>query len=131
MVLKTNGNKKTFDYDTDLWSNDQLVGGERVELNDGEEAKLSGYGCLPWNSMIVGMKAKPEDAMREIKILATRDEVHESLKALIGPGKYVKTNIGRDAWKSLIKSSSLQTNCNKVVHSHSNQCFRASTVCYH
>eukprot|EP00118_Oscarella_pearsei_P025261 m.307853 g.307853 ORF g.307853 m.307853 type:complete len:253 (+) comp42938_c0_seq1:142-900(+) len=110
LVLKTNGNKDTFDYDADLWANDQLLGGEAVALDDGEEAKLAPYGCLPWNSMIVGMKQKPEDKMNEVRIwVPDRD----SLKAVISPGEYVETKSGRDAWKQLVDGSSLQSNCNK------------------
>ena len=36
-----------------------------------------------------------------------------SLYSVIADGKYGKTNAGRAAWKSLVKGSSFQSNCNK------------------
>ena len=37
----------------------------------------------------------------------------DSLHALIAGGEYNETSLGREAWKGLLKSGSLQRNCNK------------------
>ncbi|PFX22542.1 Fibrillin-1 [Stylophora pistillata] len=108
-VMKINGNKRTFHYDSDLWSNKvdyNLAGGETGF--DHTETKLPSYWHTSFSKICLGMEINHQ--LRFIVINMQAD----SLYSLIADGQYRNTSLGRDMWKSLIGSQgSLQRHCNK------------------
>ena len=101
--------QRTFRYDSQYWSNRATFNPNAVNggLNR-QEMKLDNYHLLSFNNLCVGMKAG-NDAIRWLKI----PKKASSLFSLIADGRYRATNLGRHAWKKLLKDGSLQRNCNK------------------
>ena len=69
--------------------------------------KLDSYHLVSFQDICVGMK-EGNDSIRWLKI----PQKAKSLHSLIADGKYRQTYLGRNAWKGLLKSPSLQLNCN-------------------
>ncbi|KAL9953793.1 hypothetical protein ACROYT_G041259 [Oculina patagonica] len=109
LVMKIDGAKATFRYDSQLWSNKMdfnLPGGKTGF--DHHEAKLPTYWNTPFSKICLGMKIG-----QQINFIAL-DKQANSLYSLIADGQYRATSLGRNTWKTLIGSqASLQTNCNK------------------
>ncbi|XP_078351114.1 putative skeletal organic matrix protein 5 [Oculina patagonica] len=109
LVMKIDGAKATFRYDSQLWSNKidfNLPGGKTGF--DHHEAKLPTYWNTPFSKICLGMKIG-----QQINFIAL-DKQANSLYSLIADGQYRATLPGRKTWKTLIGSqASLQTNCNK------------------
>ena len=101
--------QNTFHFDSTLWSNKRefnLPGG-KTGL-DSQETKLPTYWNTPFSKVCLGMKIGQQIKFIVINKRAT------SLHSLIADGKYHRTSLRRDAWKTLIGSrASLQANCNK------------------
>ncbi|XP_067039834.1 uncharacterized protein [Acropora muricata] len=107
-VMKIDGKKSTFHYDSNLWSNNETfnVDGGLTGF-DSVETKLSTYWNTPFSTICLGMKVGQN--LSFIKINKTAD----SLMSLIADGKHRDTFLGRNTWKKLIGSqASLQYNCN-------------------
>ncbi|PFX17239.1 hypothetical protein AWC38_SpisGene18444 [Stylophora pistillata] len=109
LVMKIDGSKLTFHYDSNYWSNKEeynLPGG--VTGFDSLETKLPTYWNISFSKICLGMKINEE--LRFIVI----DKIADSLYALIADGQYRSTNLGPYRWKSLIGSQGyLQQHCNK------------------
>jgi len=109
LVMKIDGNKTTFHYDSNHWSNKtsyNLAGG--TTGFDLQETKLPTYWNTSFSKICLGMKIG-----QQINFIAI-NKTANSLYSLIADGKYRNTSLGRDTWKQLIGSqSSLQLNCNK------------------
>ncbi|XP_073241348.1 uncharacterized protein [Porites lutea] len=110
LVMKINGSKKTFHYNSSLWRDKvdfNLPGGETGL--DTHETKLPTYWNTPFNKICLGMKVDQQFKSVVINYQA------RSLYSLIEDNIYRNTSLGRDTWKTLINGSqaSLQTNCNK------------------
>ncbi|KAM7442765.1 hypothetical protein ABFA07_008404 [Porites harrisoni] len=103
------GNKQTFHYNSTLWSNKEtfnLDGGKTGF--DAQETKLPSYWNTSFSKICLGMKIG-----QQIKFIVINKQAN-SLYSLIADGKYRRTSLGLDTWKSLIGSeASLQLNCNK------------------
>ncbi|KAL9951897.1 hypothetical protein ACROYT_G044640 [Oculina patagonica] len=110
LVMKTDGAKKTFHYDSPYWTNKKEYGIPEGETGlDNEETKLPTYWNTPFTKICLGMKF-PGKGTDFIVI----DKKASSLYALIADGKYRPTSLGRDMWKALIGSAAnLQPNCNR------------------
>ncbi|PFX14231.1 uncharacterized skeletal organic matrix protein 5-like [Stylophora pistillata] len=108
-VMKINGNKSTFHFDSHFWSDRNsfnLVGGKTGF--DSQETKLPTYWITPFSKICLGMKIGSHIRFIDINKQAG------SLHSLIADGKYRNTSLGRSTWKSLIGSeASLQLNCNR------------------
>ncbi|PFX28221.1 hypothetical protein AWC38_SpisGene7037 [Stylophora pistillata] len=109
LVMKMNGSKDTFHYDSEIWSNktgfDVSAGMTGL---DEKETKLPTYWKTSFTKICLGMKNSEQ--VNFILINKTADSLH----SLIADGKYRNTSNGRDAWKSLLGSNgSLELNCNK------------------
>jgi len=109
MVMKIDGQKPTFHYDSKFWTNKNefnLPGG-RTGL-DHEETKLPTYWNLPFSQICLMMKMG-----RQIKSFVLNKHAN-SLYSLIADNRYRSTSLGRNKWKTLIGSqASLQSFCNK------------------
>ncbi|XP_068683059.1 uncharacterized skeletal organic matrix protein 5-like isoform X1 [Montipora foliosa] len=109
LAMKTDGKKKTFHYDSALWSNKNvynLPGGKTGF--DFEETKLPTYWNTSFSKICLGMKIIGQP----IKFLVINKQA-QSLHSLIADGKYRSTSLSRNTWKTLIGSqASLQANCN-------------------
>jgi len=109
LVMKINGTKRTFHYDSKLWSTKDsfnLPGGKTgLDLH---ETKLPTYWNTRFSKICLGMKTG-----QQIKFIVIHKSA-SSLYSLIADGKYRATSLGRNTWKSLVGSqASLQSNCNK------------------
>ncbi|XP_078345945.1 uncharacterized protein LOC144631394 [Oculina patagonica] len=109
-VMKINGSKPTFHYDSDYWSNRteyNLPGGETGF--DSQETKLPTYWNTSFSKICLGIKIG-----QQLNFITINTTETSSLYSLIADGNYSSTSLGRDTWKALIGSeASLQTNCNK------------------
>ncbi|XP_078351333.1 putative skeletal organic matrix protein 5 [Oculina patagonica] len=108
-VMKINGNKRTFHYDSKFWSNRKaynLAGGKTGF--DTQETKLPSYWNTPFSKICLGMKIG-----QQINFIVINKQAN-SLYSLIADGQYRATSLGRNTWKTLIESeASLQLNCNR------------------
>ena len=110
LIMKIDGNKQTFRYNSLLWSNKKTFQPNNLDLDD-KETKLASYWTLPFTELRLGMKV--DGTTRWITFSYTAS----SLYSLIADGKYRSTSIGKTKWRSLLPRSSLQRNCNKVSDS--------------
>ncbi|XP_068683395.1 uncharacterized skeletal organic matrix protein 5-like [Montipora foliosa] len=105
---KIDGKKKTFHYDSALWSNKHaynLQGGKTGF--DFEETKLPTYWNTSFTKICLGMKIPGQP----IQFLVINKQA-QSLHSLIADGKYRSTSLSRNTWKTVIGSlASLQANC--------------------
>ncbi|XP_020610633.1 uncharacterized skeletal organic matrix protein 5-like [Orbicella faveolata] len=108
-VMKIDGNKSTFHYDSEYWSNKteyNLPGGETGF--DSKETKLPFYWNTSFSKICLGINIG-----QKINFIVIKKQA-DSLYSLIADGQYRNTSLGRDTWKKLIGSqASLQTHCNK------------------
>ncbi|XP_028396191.1 uncharacterized protein LOC114520165 [Dendronephthya gigantea] len=108
LVIKFDGNKNTFIYNSQLWTNK-----ETYAMQDGlegltkKESKLASYWKTPFTKVCLGMSYNGN------RKWMTFDYTARSLYSVIADGQFRATTAGRAAWKSLIAESSLQLNCNK------------------
>ena len=75
---------------------------------DVQETKLPTYWNTSFNKICLGMKID-----NQTRFIAINTTETSSLYSLIADGNYRATSLGRDTWKTLIGSTSLQSNCNK------------------
>ncbi|XP_048585752.1 uncharacterized protein LOC116609941 isoform X1 [Nematostella vectensis] len=106
MVMKIDGKKNTFRYDSKYWSNKQHynVAGATGGFNH-VETKLDTYSHFPLSKLCLGLETKGKREWKEINYMAG------SLYELIADGKFRETHYGRTFWKSMVPDSSLQRNC--------------------
>ena len=116
MIMKIDGNKENFNYNSELWSNKKTFQSNNLALDD-KEAKLASYWTLPFNELRLGMKVA--GTIRWI----TYSYNASSLYSLIADGQYRRTSIGETKWRSLLPRSSLQRNCNRVSIIHDREQF--------
>ncbi|KAK3750715.1 hypothetical protein QZH41_017272, partial [Actinostola sp. cb2023] len=111
-IMKTNGYKSTFRYDSALWTNRNPyhVTSHGQSGTDGRETKLPTYWTLPFTKLCLGMKTK---AAQQQPNWIHLNYKARSLYSVIADGRYRSFSIGRSKWKSLIAGSSLQRNCNR------------------
>ncbi|XP_028396242.1 uncharacterized skeletal organic matrix protein 5-like [Dendronephthya gigantea] len=108
LVMKLDGNKNTFIYNSKLWTNK-----ETYAIQDGleglakKESKLDSYCKTPFTKICLGMSYNGDKRWMTFKYTAS------SLYSVLADGQFRATTAGRTAWKSLIAGSSLQRNCNK------------------
>ncbi|XP_022808651.1 uncharacterized skeletal organic matrix protein 5-like [Stylophora pistillata] len=108
-VLKTDGNKKTFRFDSAYWSNTneyKLDGGSTGF--DTQETKLSTYWNTPFSQICLGMKVS-----EQLNFVVLNKQA-SSLFSLIADGSNRSTSLARYTWKTLLGSKgSLQLRWNK------------------
>jgi hypothetical protein len=106
LIMKIDGRKNTFNYDSAYWSNKEEFQSNSLEL-DNTEAKLASYWTLPFTELRLGMK---ESGITRWIIIKYRGL---SVFTLIADGQYRRTTVGKNTWRALLKGSSVQNNCNK------------------
>lgn len=108
LVMKIDGAKLTFRYNSQLWSNKvdfNLVGG-KTGL-DKQETKLPTYWSTHFSKICLGMRLG-----QQVRFIMIHKHAN-SLYSLIADGKYRATSLGRLLWKTLLGSqTSLQQHCN-------------------
>ncbi|XP_073249541.1 uncharacterized skeletal organic matrix protein 5-like [Porites lutea] len=109
LVMKIDGEKITFKYDSKLWTNktDHNPSAGKTLL-DYQETKLPTYWSTPFTKICLAMKIG-----HQVNSIVINKQAN-SLYSLIADGKYRSTSLGRHTWKKLIgQQASLQRNCNK------------------
>ena len=99
----------TFHWGSNLWMNNQTFNSAGGQTGfDDEETKLPTYWGMPFTKICLGMKIGHQQKFTPVEKEAN------SLYSLISDGKYRRTSLGRNTWKSLIGTqASLQRECNK------------------
>ncbi|XP_068712189.1 uncharacterized skeletal organic matrix protein 5-like [Montipora foliosa] len=108
-VMKIDGRKSTFQYDSTLWSNQTAFNrtGGMTGFNQ-EETKLPSYWTTNFSKICLGMKIG-----NQINFVVI-DKQARSLYSLIADGMYRPTSLQRSKWKMLVgPTASLQYHCNK------------------
>jgi hypothetical protein len=105
LALKVDGASRRFAFDDALWLNGETYNGDKPNL-DTVEAKLGGFASMPLAEVRVGIV---DGATTRWLVLPG---AAPSLRELFAGG-YVKTSLGRDAWRALVTSPSTQANCNR------------------
>lgn len=108
-VMKIDGNKNTFHFDSAYWSdtNEYNLNGGSTRF-DTQETKLPTYWNTPFSQICLGMK------INEQLNFVVLTKQGSSLFSLIADGSYRATSLGRNTWKSLLGSEgSLQIACNR------------------
>ncbi|CAH3139613.1 unnamed protein product, partial [Pocillopora meandrina] len=108
LVMKIDGNKDTFSYHSNYWSNKNAFG--EISGTAGfnhEETKMPSYWSNNFTQICLGMRVGNVTEWLVINKQAS------SLHSLVADNNYKPTSLGRDKWKSLIDESSLQLKCNK------------------
>ena len=110
LALKADGNKDTFLYDAALWTNATLYQPNFPDL-DRNEAKLQSFVSIAFTEVLIGFEY-PIGAMGPV-VLKTQKLARAAASLLaVFQAPYAATAVGRNAWKTLINTSSLQPNCN-------------------
>ncbi|XP_068731495.1 uncharacterized skeletal organic matrix protein 5-like isoform X2 [Montipora capricornis] len=111
LVMKTDGTKQTFLYDSPFWQNNESFSLSAGETGfDKEETKLPTYWNTSFTKICLAMKNGVTDRMNFIIV----NKGASSLYSLIADGQYKDSSLGRDKWISLIGSQAdLQDHCNK------------------
>ena len=107
LLMKIDGAKQTFHYDSPLWTSNSSFNENNVNF-DQNEAKLASFWTLPFKEILVGMKTG-----HEINYVSLPKNA-KSLRDVLRHNTYHQTSIGRSTWKSLVPGSSLQPYCNTV-----------------
>ncbi|XP_058969185.1 uncharacterized skeletal organic matrix protein 5-like [Pocillopora verrucosa] len=109
LVMKIDGRKRTFHYDSSSWTNMADFNRTRGKTGfDHRETKLPTYWNTPFSKICLGMKIG-----QQIDLIVINRPAN-SLYSLIADGHCRSPSLGQNTWKSLIGShASLQTNCNK------------------
>ena len=91
-----------------MWTNKESYAVEDgLEGLTEKESKLASYWNTPFKKICLGMTVNGDSKWIML------DYEESSLYSVIADGQYRSTSAGREAWKSLIAGSSLQTNCNQ------------------
>ncbi|XP_048578356.1 uncharacterized protein LOC125560607 [Nematostella vectensis] len=108
LVMKADGSKSTFRYDSPLWSN-KLEYNPEAGLTglDHRETKLSTYWEAPFKDICIGMEVA--DDLRWLNL----HYPSESLYDVIADGTFKDLSMSKADWLGLIAGSELQRNCGR------------------
>ncbi|MDQ3367695.1 MAG: hypothetical protein M3680_19915 [Myxococcota bacterium] len=108
LLMKVNGALSTFTYQAALWTNTVSYQPDQVALDVVNETKSPGFATMPFTALRVGMFDATDGVTRWLEV----PHADDSLFALF-TGGFQALALGRDAWKGLLASPSLQYNCNR------------------
>ena len=103
LVLKVDGAKETFTYDSPLWTSDALLAPDQTAL-DSTEAKLVAFHDVAFTEVALSLETTDQSAAVVLPVAA------KSFAALIS--RETVTMLGRETWLGLVNGASLQANCN-------------------
>ena len=106
LVMKLDGNSTVFSYDAALWTNQSAYAPQDVNF-DTKQAKFESYHSVPFEELRVGINVGGTTNWLQMSYSAN------SLWDLLKDGQYKPTTLGRNTWKTLVPSPSLQPNCNR------------------
>lgn len=107
LAMKVNGSKSTFHASSLYWQNSlEYRVDEALSDPDNEEAKYPAFSKMGFQSICIGMTY--ESATNWILI----NKAGSSLLDIFKHGRPVSTSLGPDKWKSIMKASCLQPDCN-------------------
>lgn len=108
LLMKLDGKKNTFNYNSDYWSNRLPFKKTRLALDD-NEAKLASFWTLPFTELRLGMKMDG-GVTRWIVVSFNASSLYD----IIADGNHRETRIGKGKWRTLLPDgvSSLQESCN-------------------
>jgi hypothetical protein len=110
LAIKANGGLPTFSYDAALWTNASTLNPASPDFNE-TEAKLATFSTVPFSSIMIVLRDPPGSGATRMLTLPLAST---SLQTLIGTtNAYMATAAGRDAWKGLLQTASLQPYCNR------------------
>jgi hypothetical protein len=104
LALKVDGNKQTFAYDAPMWLNTTPFQEGFPDLDD-NEAKLDTFSKVSFSEVRLGMIDTGQARWIVLPIAGA------SLAAMLNGGNHTPTSLGRDVWKGLVGSPSLQLYC--------------------
>ncbi len=110
LILKVDGSRNEFLYKNALWTNQQTYNATKPAF-DNQQAKLKSYFSVGVQEILLRMRDPASSG--PLRSLIVRKKA-ASFYALVQPGKRVsfEVNAGKSAWKSLVRSPSLQFGCN-------------------
>ncbi|KAL9952622.1 hypothetical protein ACROYT_G039898 [Oculina patagonica] len=108
-IMKMDGNKSTFHFDSAYWSDQNYYNPSAWETGfDTQEAKLPSYWNTPFSKICLGMTIG-----QQIKFIVMNKQA-STLYSLIADGQRRATSLGRNTWISLMDSYAyLDVNCNR------------------
>ncbi|KAK2558373.1 putative skeletal organic matrix protein 5 [Acropora cervicornis] len=108
LVMKIDGAKNTFSYNSDLWTNKKSLNQSSGKSGfDHDETKMPSFWSMPFTKLCLGMQAAGQETN-----WITVSYKASSLHSLMSTNTHYATNVDRSEWKSLLAGSSLQRNCN-------------------
>ncbi|XP_044171324.1 uncharacterized protein LOC114973112 isoform X2 [Acropora millepora] len=108
LVMKIDGAKTTFSYNSELWTNKMPFNQSSGKSGfDHDETKMPSFWSTPFTKLCLGMQAAGQEAN-----WMTVSYNASSLHSLMSTNRHHATNVSRGRWKSLLADSSLQKNCN-------------------
>ena len=116
LLLKIDGEQDTFAYASPLWTNREILNPNSTNL-DLLEMKSEASLHMPVAEFRIGFQ-EPDHAMRFLH-LNMKDE--KPLRMYFFYGRFQATEAGRDGWKNLMVSGSLQLNCNREGFNNGNR----------
>ena len=100
LALKIDGKKDTFDYDKPIWTDSSLLGVDHPG-NDKVEAKLASFNETSFDDVRL-VFFPPSNTLNAVKISISGGSLKDVIAAK------TQTNLGRDAWLSLVPTGALQ-----------------------
>ncbi len=107
LALKVDGARRTFVYDSQLWTNAETHQPEEASP-DRTETKSRAFSEVPFSALRLGMQVGDEEA----RWIVVEHEA-PSLLARLEDGSHTPTAAGREAWRSLLSATSLQPHCDQ------------------
>lgn len=106
LVMKIDGNKQTFKYDSAYWGNTDTYNESAGTSLKEEETKLSSFWSTPFRRLCLGMK----DALGKTSWISLKHNA-SSLRDVISNGTHRGTNLTVTEWKSLLNNSKIGEGC--------------------
>lgn len=101
--------QNTFRTTSPLWTTRRLHNERKAtkSLNDIDEAKFEAFNSMSFKSICFGLEYAGIKRWLHLPVGG------QSLLHIFSLNRYIKTSLGKSAWRSLVPDSSLQKNCNR------------------
>lgn len=108
LLAKMDGNQDTFHFASPLWTNREILNPASLNL-DPVEMKSEAAVDLPVAELQVGM----QESGHVTRYVRLNMKEEKPLRMYFFYGRFEATEVGREAWKGMMVSSSLQVHCNR------------------